>query len=153
MREKEFPPLLPNGFKDIFETDLHTEFVSPFTYQAEDYRNNLLVGFGSFLNEFKELNLTAEVWIDGSFATKAPDPSDVDVLFYFDLKDIAELKPEKKEKYVRLFNSRNFMRNLYGVEVHIAERNNEIEIEEWKKTFGTCYDNITPKGIFRLFYN
>ena len=153
MREKEFPPLHPNGFKDIAETDLHTEFVSPFTYQAEDHRTNLLIGLGSFLNEFKELNITAEVWVDGSFATKAPDPSDVDVVFYFRSDEVNKLTGKLKDKFEKLFLSRTFMRNLYKVEVHYGELGRESDYKQWRKTFGTWYDNITPKGIFRIFYN
>ena len=152
MREKEFPPLHPNGFKDISETDLHTEFVSPFTYQEADHRNNLLIGFGSFLSEFKELNISAEVWVDGSFATKAPDPSDVDVVFYFHSTEVNSLTGELKEKFEKLFLSRKFIRNLYKVEVHYGELGSESDYSQWRKTFGTWYDNITPKGIFRIFY-
>ena len=150
MREKEFPPLHPIGFKDISETDLHTEFVSPFAYQAEDHRNNLLIGFGSFLNEFKELGITAEVWVDGSFATTAPDPSDIDVVFYFHYDELGKLQGERLEKFNKLFKSRKFILNLYNVEVHYAEINNDLEYSEWRRVFGTCYDNITPKGIFKF---
>ncbi len=153
MRETEHPSLLASGFKDIAEADLHTEFVSPFNHQGADHRVNMLIGFGSFLNEFKALNITAEVWIDGSFATLAPDPADVDVVFYFNYNEVASLDGEKLQKFEKLFKSRKFMLHLYGVEVHYAEINNELEYSEWKKVFGTCYDNTTPKGIFRLLYN
>jgi hypothetical protein len=153
MRDREYPPLIANGFKDIIEEDLHKEFVSPFNAQALDHRCNLLIGFGNFLNEFKTLNIAAEVWIDGSFATKAPDPGDVDVVFYFKYEEIAALSDEKLLKFQRLFSSRKFMLSLYQVEVHYAEMDNDLEYKEWKKVFGTCYDNTTPKGIFRLLYN
>lgn len=153
MREREYTPLVAAGFKDIVETDLHKEFVSPFNYQAEDHRSNLLIGFGSFLNEFKTLNITAEVWIDGSFATTAPDPSDVDVVFYFNPTEIDSLEQERKEKFQRLFTERRFMKNLYKVEVHYGIRGNDLDYQQWQRTFGTCYDNVTPKGIFRMIYN
>lgn len=153
MREREFPPLLANGFKDITEAELHKEFVAPFNYQAEDHRSNLLIGFGSFLNEFKTLNITAEVWIDGSFTTTAPDPSDVDVVFYFNPLEIDSLGQEKKEKFQRLFTERKFMRNLYKVEVHYGTIGSDLDYQQWQRTFGTYYDNVTPKGIFRMRYN
>lgn len=152
MRDKEHPPLLPNGFKDIREEDLHEEFVRPFNDGA-DHRCNLLIGFGNFLDEFKKLGLKAEVWIDGSFATHAPDPSDVDVVFYFSPSAIDQLTSEKKEKFERLFQSRKFMKNLYLVEVFYAEIGNEVDYAEWRQVFGTSYDKTAPKGIFRLYYN
>jgi len=152
MRDKEFAPLISAGIKDIAETDLYKEFVSPFEYRAKDHRNNLLIGFGSFLNEFKTLEIAAEIWIDGSFATIAPDPADVDVVFYLHYDEVKKLKDDNLRKFEKLFKSRKLIRNLYGVEVHYAEINNNTEYAEWSEVFGTGYDDITPKGIFRLIY-
>lgn len=152
MREKEYRPLLVNGFKVITEKDLIQEFVSPFNYQAEEHRTNLLIDFVRFLKEFKALGIKAEVWIDGSFATEAPDPSDVDLVFYFNPQEVDSLNDERKKQFERLFQERNFIRNLYKVEVHYAAMGNEDDQKQWQKTYGTFYDNITPKGIFRLIY-
>jgi hypothetical protein len=152
MREKEHTPLLASGFKDISEANLHTEFVAPFTH-GQEHRNNLLNEFKRFLNRFKELNLSAEIWIDGSFATQAPDPADIDVVFYFKPEEIDALEPEKKEIFNKLFQSRKFIKNLYKVEVFQATSGIQSDYTKWQETFGTCYDNITPKGIFRLKYS
>lgn len=152
MREKEFPPLLANGFKDITEAELHREFVAPFNH-GNEHRTDLLINFGQFLNQFKELNLTAEIWIDGSFATTAPDPSDIDVVFYFKPEDVDSLEEEKKKIFERLFQSRKFMKNLYKVEVFYGMMGSDYDYNQWNYVFGTCYDNKTPKGIFRMRYN
>jgi hypothetical protein len=152
MREIEYTPILTNGFKDITESDLQKEFVKPFD-NGHEHRNKLLINFGHFLDQFKKLGIQAEVWIDGSFATYAPDPSDVDVVFYFETEQIDLLEEEKKQLFNKLFTSRDFMRNLYKVEVHYGEKDNEMDYQQWIKTFGTYYDNITPKGIFRMMYN
>jgi hypothetical protein len=151
MRNKEYPSLLSNGFKDITEADLHYEFVEQLK-SGHDHRNNLLIGFGSFLNEFKKLNLKAEIWIDGSFATEAPDPSDVDVVFYFKKEEVEGLPSNQKQIFERLFQSRKFMKGMYSVEVFYGEIGNNANYNYWQRVFGTCYDNITPKGIFRLKY-
>ncbi len=152
MRETEYAPLLPQGFKDIAEADLHQEFVSPFSYGVQDHRVNLLIGFGSFLAQFKMLNLKAEIWIDGSFATTAPDPADVDVVFYLNPDEIEQLSDEKRNLFQKLFRSKKFIRNLYSVEVYVATMDVPQEQQGWLKVFGTCYDNRTPKGIFRMHY-
>jgi hypothetical protein len=148
----EYPPLVSAGFKDIEEKDLHNEFVECFNH-GRDHRTNLLIGFGQFLNQFKELSLTAEVWINGSFATTAPDPDDVDVVFYFNPSEVDKLTGEKKEKFERLFKNRKIMKNLYQVEVFYGVIGDLDDYSQWRRIFGTCYDNNTPKGIFRLFYN
>lgn len=152
MREIEYPPLLASGFKDIPETDLYSEFVSPFNYGAKDHRNNLLLDFVNFLNEFKTLNLNAEIWIDGSFITKAPDPDDVDVVFYFDIDKVEALDATKRSVFEKLFKNRKFIKNVYKVEVFYGRRNHATDYAKWQKDFGTCYDNSSPKGIFRLIY-
>ncbi len=152
MREKEYTPLLASGFKNITEEDMHTEFVLPFN-AGHEHRKSLLKNFGQFLSQFKELGLQAEVWIDGSFATYAPDPFDIDVVFYFKQEQVDALNPEQTKKFNRLFTSRKFMRNLYKVEVHYGELGNQADYDQWTKTFGTYYDNVTTKGIFRLIFN
>ncbi len=152
MREKEYPPLLKDGFKEISEIDLEKEFVAPFSYNAANHRINLLKGFGNFLQEFKTLNLRTEVWIDGSFATWAPDPEDIDVVFYFSPEEVKALEKEKKDKYKKLFHDRKMIKNLYKVEVFQAVLGKESEHTKWLETFGTGYDNITSKGIFKLKY-
>jgi len=152
MREKEYPPLLANGYKDITEADLYTEFVAPFSH-GHKHRSDLLTNFTQFLSQFKELNLPAEIWIDGSFATSAPDPSDIDVVFYFKPKDVDSLEQEKKEKFERLFHSRKFMKSLYKVEVFYGTMGNANDYKHWNSVFGTCYDKTTPKGIVVMQYS
>lgn len=152
MREIEYPPLLPDGFKEIAEADLHEAFVAPFHSEAQNCRVNLLIGFGNFLSEFKALHVSAEIWIDGSFTTQAPDPADIDLVFYFDPTEIDNLSEDRKTRFQRLFTNRKFIRNNYQVEVFYAIKSNEADYQQWQKTFGTCYDNKTPKGIFRLTY-
>ncbi len=152
MREKEYPPLYSRGFKDLQERDLYNEFVTP-VREGTEHRNNLLIDFGRFLNEFKALGITAEVWIDGSFATYAPDPADVDVVFFLKQAEIDSLTEDLRPKFEKLFLSRKFIRNLYKTEVHYAHMNDVWQQMLWQKTFGTCYDNVTPKGIFRIYFN
>lgn len=47
---------------------------------------------------------------------------------------------------------KRFIRNNYQVEVFYAVKGNEADYHQWQNMFGTCYDNTTPKGIFRLTY-
>ena len=152
MRDKEFRPLVTKGFKDIAESELHKEFVDGFSYKAKDNRNNLLIELGRFLNEFKTLNITAEVWIDGSFATEAPDPSDVDMVFYFNTVEVDALEADKKQYFERLFRSRKLVKSLYNLDVFYGERGSDANYNYWQRVFGTWYDNVTTKGIFRLIY-
>lgn len=154
MRDVEYPPLHPQGIKDIGEEQLYPVFVESFGHgQAHDYRENLLIRFGQFINQFKQLGLQAELWIDGSFATHAPDPSDVDVVFFFDLTSIDQLEGDKRDLFERLFTNRKFMKTQYRVEVFYVADPGPLDYQQWRKAFCTYYDNETPKGVFRLYFN
>ncbi|RAJ90062.1 hypothetical protein LX87_05541 [Larkinella arboricola] len=154
MKELEYPPLHPEGIKDIDEEQLYPVFVQPFGRgQAHDYRQNLLIQFGQFINQFKRLGLKAELWIDGSFCTRAPDPSDVDLVFFFDLIAIDQLEGDKRDLFERLFTNRKFMKAQYRVEVFYEANSDLLAYQKWQRDFGTCYDDVTPKGIFRIYFN
>jgi hypothetical protein len=151
MREKEYPPLYADGFQDIVEKDLHKVFIAPFTKGIE-HRTDLLLNFVQFLKQFKRLGLSAEIWIDGSFATYAPDPGDIDMVFYFDETALKAMSDKNRQLFQKLFQNRKFIKNLYQLEVFCGTKDSEEDYAQWRKNFGTGYDNLTPKGIFRLFY-
>lgn len=154
MRDVEYPPLHSQGIKDIGEEQLYPVFVEAFGHgQAHDYRENLLIRFGQFINQFKQLGIGGELWIDGSFATQAPDPSDVDVVFFFDPMQVNSMSQDKKDLFERLFNNRRFIKTQYRVEVFFGTMGNAPHYDQWRQVFGTGYDNVTPKGIFRLYFN
>ena len=150
MREKEYTPLHADGFIEITEKELHKAFVEPFQGQANVHRTDLLLNFVEFWTEFKRLGLSAEVWIDGSFATTAPDPADIDMVFFMDKMAIENLPIKKRVLFEKLFLNKKFIRNIYKVEVYYALNDDNSERIEWRETFGTYCDNITPKGIFCL---
>ena len=149
MREKEYPPLYAEGFRDIAEKDLHKVFVAPFT-EGVEHRTDLLLNFVQFFKQFKRLGLAAEIWLDGSFATYAPDPSDIDIVFFIDTTAIEGLSNTKRILFTKLFADRKFTKRLYKLDAFFAEQNNEQEKKEWSNLFGHYYDGLTPKGIFRL---
>ena len=149
MREKEYPPLCANGFQDIVEKDLHKVFVTPFT-EGVEHRTDLLLNFVHFFKKFKRLGLSAEIWLDGSFATYAPDPADIDIVFFMDESAVMRLSDSQKISYDKLFSNRKFIKTLYKLEVFYARQNNADDKTRWQDLFGNYYDGITPKGIFRL---
>jgi hypothetical protein len=149
MREKEYPPLCPDGFQDIGEKDLHKVFIAPFTDGIE-HRTDLLLNFVQFFKQFKRLGLSAEIWIDGSFATFAPDPADIDIVFFMDETLIPDLSETQLKLYDKLFMNRKFIKTLYKLEVFYARQSNAVDKTRWQDLFGNYYDGKTPKGIFRL---
>jgi hypothetical protein len=70
-----------------------------------------------------------------------------------DLTAVDRLEGDKKDLFERLFLNRKFMKAQYGVEVFFVANPGPLDYQSWQRTFGTCYDDVTPKGIFRLYLN
>jgi hypothetical protein len=121
MREKEYPPLYAEGFRDIAEKDLHKVFVAPFT-EGVEHRTDLLLNFVQFFKQFKRLGLAAEIWLDGSLATYAPDPSDIDIVFFIDTTAIAGLSNTKRMLFTKLFADRKFTKRLYKLDAFLLNK-------------------------------
>jgi hypothetical protein len=149
MREKEYTPLYPEGFRNITEKELHKVFIAPFS-EGVEHRTDLLLNFVSFFKQFKRLGLSAELWIDGSFATYAPNPADIDMVFFIDTNAIDNLPSSKRVIFDKLFSDRKFIKRLYKLDAFFAEQADENEKKEWRELFGNYYDGVTPKGIFKL---
>ena len=149
MREIEYPPLHADAFRDIAEKDLHKIFVAPFTDGAE-HRTDLLLNFVQFFKQFKRLGIAAEIWIDGSFATYAPDPNDIDIVFFIDTNALESLNGNKRVLFNKLFSDRKFIKRFYKLDAFFAEQSDEQEKTEWQQLFGHYYNGLTPKGIFKL---
>ncbi|MDQ3020399.1 MAG: nucleotidyltransferase domain-containing protein [Bacteroidota bacterium] len=148
MKEIEFPPLLERGFKDIISEEMNDIFVKPFSEKSE--RNKITKEFQNYIELFLRLNVNSEIWIDGSYATKEPNPSDIDIVFFLEVKQVDSLSGEKEELFQKLFLEKKLIKNLYYVDVYYADINSDSEKEMWEIEFGTRYDKETPKGIFRL---
>ena len=87
-------PLFQAGFKDIGIDELEDVFVSPF--ENSERRAYLLERFMALIDKFKETGISSEVWIDGSFATKKPEPGDIDMIFFVDGNEANRLDAEKQ---------------------------------------------------------
>lgn len=151
MREIEYPPLHADAFRDIAEKDLHKVFIAPFN-EGVEHRTDLLLNFVQFFKQFKRLGIAAEIWIDGSFATYAPDPNDIDIVFFMNQDSITGLSNVKQKLYDKLFLNRKFIKTLYKLEVFYARQDNNNDKTRWHDLFGHYYDGITPKCIFKLNY-
>ncbi len=146
MTNKDFDPIFSAGFHDISMDDLEDLFVMPFG--ENDKRENLVKRLREYIDEFEPLNLNAEIWIDGSFTTDDPDPSDVDLLFIFDDTELNSLSAEDKAKVTELFDSRvNKIR--YNCDPYLIVSGNVDMRTYWRGLFGFSRSD-KPKGIVRF---
>jgi hypothetical protein len=79
-RKREYPPLLPEGVHPVDVDGLHALCVTPF--RDSPIRAMLFNQFRGLIERLSELNVSAEVWVNGSFLTRKPNPRDVDVVIW-----------------------------------------------------------------------
>ena len=143
----DFAPLFPPGFHEVARADLEAHFVNPF--QSGERRAKLLDGLSALLAELEGLSIEWEVWLDGSFSTKKPDPSDIDVLVIADGVKIQALPLPLQHKLRALLLSPQITKIRYGCEVYFADAGDPNRISYWRGWFGFSRNEI-PKGIPRL---
>jgi predicted nucleotidyltransferase len=144
----EFEPLYPAGFHDISMGNLENIFVFPFNDNTR--RNYITRRFRDYIEKFSEVGLKAEIWIDGSYSTKKPDPSDMDILIVFDVNEVNQLPLDKQSILSELFN-RDLSKIRYSIDVLLLPSHDTDFRSYWRGWFGFSRTE-QPKGIPRIYY-
>ncbi|MBI5324228.1 MAG: hypothetical protein HZB41_02935 [Ignavibacteriae bacterium] len=145
----EYQPLHPAGFKDINENEISQIFVDQFI--NNDKRKYLVERFFVLLEKFKELGINAEVWIDGSFVTKKPEPGDIDIIFFLNGNEI-NILPNDKKMFLDYFTKNDIIKLRYHCDIYVVLNNDPNWRSYWRGWFGYTR-NEEPKGIYRLYIN
>lgn len=102
----------------------------------------------ALIDRFKETGISSEVWVDGSFATKKPEPGDIDMIFFVDVNEANRLDAEK-QAILKELNDRKISQIRYKCDVFIVPNQNADIRSYWRGWFGFSR-NEEPKGIVRL---
>jgi len=143
---EEFEALFSPGFFDITLENFKDIFVNQFAIHEK--RNYLAERFFVLLDEFKEIGLNAEIWIDGSYSTLKPEPNDIDVLFLMNDHEINLLTPEKRAKLTNLFD-RDQSKIRYKCDLFLINKQNTNDRIYWRGCFGFNRKD-EPKGIPKI---
>jgi len=142
----EYPPLLTGGFCDIAESDFERLFVTPFNSTT---RKELCAKFREWLQAVKAIPIPLEIWIDGSFVTYKPDPSDVDLVCVYNKDEADALDLDHAERFDRLLWL-GPMKEQYGCHV-IPIPGDDLYLKNiWLNMFGHDRGGM-PKGMFKIF--
>lgn len=147
----EYPPLLNQGFQTVKLDQLKPMFLAPFP--ASTTRVIILRRFKNWLKGVKKLNVSCEIWIDGSFATEKVDPRDIDVVLFISSTDQFKLeKSPKKQLLERLTNQglTKEQRKKCLCDSYLGFLEDELDHREWERIYGRLRDGVTLKGIFRI---
>ncbi|MGE3296058.1 MAG: hypothetical protein AB7I68_01780 [Porticoccaceae bacterium] len=139
-------PLLAPGLHDVEESDLDNHFLS--TFPTTKTRIGLILGLKRYLQALKQIGLSFEIWIDGSFTTEKIDPSDVDLVVFGSMIEIDSLPEARKQHLARLVDRVNIKQAL-GCDVLFAVAEDQDLRSYWRGWYGYDRDE-QPKGIARI---
>lgn len=147
-REPTYPPIFPPGFFEVTVEALEERFV------ASDFdtplRRRLTAQVRLFVTGLARLGVHGEVWIDGSYATRKPDPRDVDVVLLVSIADV-EAAPATDAsttlKHYMTREGRDYVRTRWHVDFYVVDANNPDECDYWEDLLSRNPDQHNRKGI------
>ena len=141
----EFVPLLAPGIHRMGEANLQHLAVTAFPASAR--RPLLFTNFEHWLNVLRSTGAAGRVWLDGSFLTAKPEPTDIDLVVLPEW----QMSPSSadQQKIAHLFD-KAVAKAQYGLDVYVVDVRGQNAVEMasyWRGWFGFCRDGLTAKGI------
>ncbi|WP_138991852.1 hypothetical protein [Larkinella sp. C7] len=152
MVKLDYPPLLEKGHKTIGVWQLDEFFLKPFQDTIVDTarRRDLIRNLNLYLRELRKLQIPIEIWLDGSFTTKHPEPQDIDLIVWVDSNDVNTLPENLQVLFNRIVSSRDWIKLQYNVDVYLGEKGSEIDEVKYTKWFSSGHLSFSVKGFFKL---
>lgn len=148
MAKPDFPPLLAPGMHKLTLIDLQALAVTPFPGDAQ--RAALYQNLINWVGALNACGVNGTLWLDGSFLTEKPSPSDIDcVLWYPQWSSSVNATPTSQQQVQRLL-SKPSARGLFGLDLYV-EAPDQLQLVHrqayWRGFFGFCHDRVTAKGL------
>ena len=124
-------------------------FVEPATDNAA--RARMFALFDQWVHRLRQLNITATAWIDGSFVTRKPEPSDLDCVLW--LPPGMPPVPEQGKIEALTLTDRGAASTMYGIDLYIElpTPDNRLHREAyWRGMLGFQHDRHSAKGFVEL---
>lgn len=93
----DYPPLLAPGRHTLSLSEIKAKCADAFPNSAR--RRHLLQCLEKFVQAYLTSGICCEIWLDGSFLTTKPDPSDLDVTVILDA-DVPDLLTEEQQRLI-----------------------------------------------------
>jgi hypothetical protein len=146
----EYPPILPAGFHKMTAQEMERTFVSNFPLSQR--REALWKSLTFVLDALRDLKITCDVWVDGSFLTKKIDPDDVDFVVDIPIECLddpaqaAFIDNLSGQLYKKSDSLHSFV--MFKVSAKDAMHADMLRVhQQWEKDFGEAFISKEPKGI------
>ena len=145
--EPAHPALFPPGFSEVALESLESVFVGPGF--DTPLRQRLTDQLRGFVMELSRLGVHGDIWIDGSYATRKPDPQDVDLVLPVSPIALHELTEDHRAQlgYYGDEEGRAYVRRKWQVDFYIIDAMDRLRVRYWRTLFSNNPDQSNPKGI------
>ena len=116
---------------------------------ATDRRLELFSRLVAYIQAITATGCRAEAWIDGSFMTANPDPSDIDIAIFIHQESLNSMVHDEQLALEAILD-RPIAMERYGLDLYVELFGDFHRAAYWRGIFGFCHDSITPKGIAAL---
>ena len=117
MAKPDFPALLAPGLHNLTLADIQALAVDPFPSDAQ--RTGLYQNLMNWVGALNAYGVNGTLWMDGSFLTEKPSPSDIDcVLWYPRWSSYANATAANQQQVKRLLD-KPAAKDLFDLHVYI----------------------------------
>jgi len=148
----EFPPLLQQGLHRVDLASLRALTVDRFTLSVT--RARLWSNFQEVVDDLIRVQISCDIWIDGSYLTEKIDPEDVD--FVVDIPVDMAISPSAEQWLILSDLSQQKFKSSHDLHsfvmfsappMHALGGNSIVQHQQWEKDFGFSFVGRVPKGI------
>lgn len=145
-----YPTLLDPGIHSLSLSSLEETVLNPF--EEKRTRAHLCNRFRALIQELETFNVEIIIWIDGSFCSKKPHPSDIDVVLFLNEDHIQSLSAEKYDLLLSLLTNRDTIRARYNCDLYF-DRLNDINRTQYWQNYFSSNQLSEAKGFIQLRVN
>ena len=142
-----FPAIFSGGLTEVAIEDLAQIFSDP----AFDtpLRRRLTADLRLFIAELDRLGAHGELWINGSYATKKPEPRDMDVALCIPLTVASAISDAQLDRlyYISNVDNRAYVRAKWHVDFYVFEASDIASRRYYFELFSRNPDQFNRKGI------
>lgn len=146
MSKPDFPTLLDPGIHQLTIQQLHELAVSPF---GEQRRDDLFEKFKQWYDAVVHVGVGGKIWIDGSFMTMKPNPSDIDCVLWAPAWTKGTPTNDDIQAVSQLMD-RSHAGAVYNLDLYLE---NAVEFDReayWSGVFGFGHDRTKAKGFAEI---
>lgn len=141
-----YPALYQAGFEKIKEAEIEQTFV----VSSDSPKRRLLAShLRLFIGKLHSLGVKGELWINGSFSTKNPNPMDIDLLLVISRSALADMTVENQRGLDELTNNsgREYVRMRWNCDLYVIESSDIGQRRYYEELFSRNPDSLSKKGI------